>query len=253
MSYTVEQLKEIARQKARDFGVNEDIFLKLIQKESGWNPQAQSSAGAMGLVQLMPGTARGLGVSNPFDPVQSITGGARYLSQQLKRFGSYDKALAAYNAGPGNVERYGGIPPFKETQNYVRTILGSSNVATPKTQQAQAPQKATPQATQEDTNRFLKTFIDLLGATGGRILGPQSNLTPPPLPDYNEEQSSDIESELGVILDGYQNQQKQDEYARALEAQNAQNLQSNAAAAEQAKARLLAQAIGSFVTPSSTI
>ena len=253
MSYTVEQLKEIARQKARDFGVNEDIFLKLIQKESGWNPQARSEAGAMGLVQLMPGTARGLGVSNPFDPVQSMTGGARYLSQQLKRFGSYDKALAAYNAGPGNVERYGGIPPFKETQNYVRTILGSSNVATPKGQQAQAPQKAPAQATPEDTNRFLQTFIDLLGATGGRILGPQSSLASPPLPNYDDEESSDIEGELGALLSNYQGQQKQNEYARALEAQNVQNLQSSAAAAEQAKAKLLAQAIGSFVTPTSTI
>jgi hypothetical protein len=150
MSYTSEQLKEIARQKARDFGVNEDIFLRLVQKESGWNPQAKSGAGAMGLVQLMPGTAQGLGVSNPYDPVQSLTGGARYLSQQLKRFGSYDKALAAYNAGPGNVERYGGIPPFKETQNYVRTILGGTN-----------PQ-ARPQPQEEQKTNvqdFLKGFL----------------------------------------------------------------------------------------------
>lgn len=150
MSYTSEQLKEIARQKARDFGVNEDIFLRLVQKESGWNPRAKSGAGAMGLVQLMPGTAQGLGVSNPYDPVQSLTGGARYLSQQLKRFGSYDKALAAYNAGPGNVERYGGIPPFKETQNYVRTILGGTN-----------PQ-ARPQPQEEQKTNvqdFLKGFL----------------------------------------------------------------------------------------------
>jgi hypothetical protein len=139
MSYTTEQLKEIARQKARDFGVNEDIFLRLVQKESGWNPQAKSGAGAAGLVQLMPGTAQGLGVSNPYDPVQSLTGGARYLSQQLKRFGSYDKALAAYNAGPGNVERYGGIPPFKETQNYVKTILGGGTPPAAKPQVAEAP------------------------------------------------------------------------------------------------------------------
>lgn len=150
MSYTSEQLKEIARQKARDFGVNEDIFLRLVQKESGWNPRAKSGAGAMGLVQLMPGTAQGLGVSNPYDPVQSLTGGARYLSQQLKRFGSYDKALAAYNAGPGNVERYGGIPPFKETQNYVRTILGGTNPqARP---QPQEEQKA-------NVQDFLKGFL----------------------------------------------------------------------------------------------
>ena len=126
MAYTSEQLQAIARQKARDFGVNENVFLRLIQKESGWNPKARSSSGAEGLGQLMPPTARGLGVSNSYDPVQNLTGSARYLGQQLKRFGSYEKALAAYNAGPGNVERYGGIPPFKETQNYVRTILGGT-------------------------------------------------------------------------------------------------------------------------------
>lgn len=153
MSYNTEQLKEIARQKARDFGVNEDIFLKLVQKESGWNPQAKSSAGAMGLVQLMPGTAQGLGVSNPYDPVQSLTGGARYLSQQLKRFGSYDKALAAYNAGPGNVERYGGIPPFKETQSYVKNILGGVNMSAPKP----APQAQ--EAPRSSVQDFLKGFL----------------------------------------------------------------------------------------------
>lgn len=155
MPYTTEQLKEIARQKARDFGVNEDIFLRLVQKESGWNPQAKSGAGAAGLVQLMPGTAQGLGVANPYDPVQSLTGGARYLSQQLKRFGSYDKALAAYNAGPGNVERYGGIPPFKETQNYVKTILGGLDAAAPKP-------KPQPQAQPEQASgvqTFLREFL----------------------------------------------------------------------------------------------
>lgn len=137
MSYTSEQLKEIARQKARDFGVDENIFLRLVNAESGWDPRVTSSAGAAGLVQLMPETAKGLGVTNPYDPVQSLTGGARYLSQQLKRFGSYDKALAAYNAGPGNVERYGGIPPFKETQNYVKNILGGAAPPPPTKPQGQ--------------------------------------------------------------------------------------------------------------------
>lgn len=154
MAYTTEQLKEIARQKARDFGVNEEVFLRLVQKESGWNPQARSSAGAQGLVQLMPGTAQGLGVSNPYDPVQSLTGGARYLGQQLKRFGAYDKALAAYNAGPGNVERYGGIPPFRETQNYVKTILGGLDTTAPKPKPI--PQEA---AGGFDAKEFLKGFL----------------------------------------------------------------------------------------------
>ena len=148
MAYTTEQLKEIARQKARDFGVNEDIFLRLVGKESGWNTRARSSAGAEGLVQLMPATAQGLGVSNPYDPVQSLTGGARYLSQQLKRFGSYDKALAAYNSGPGTVERYGGIPPFKETQNYVKNILGGA-----------APLPAKPQGQEASSGSSVQDFL----------------------------------------------------------------------------------------------
>jgi murein DD-endopeptidase MepM/ murein hydrolase activator NlpD len=143
MSYTSEQLKAIARQKAREFGVNENIFLRLIQKESGWNPRARSSVGAEGLGQLMPPTAKGLGVSNAYDPVQNLTGSARYLGQQLKRFGSYEKALAAYNAGPGNVERYGGIPPFKETQNYVKTILGGAQPPAARLSSPSAPRQAT--------------------------------------------------------------------------------------------------------------
>lgn len=154
MSYTSEQLKEIAREKARTYGVNEDIFLRLVGAESGWNPRAKSGAGAMGLVQLMPGTAQGLGVSDPYDPVQSLSGGARYLSQQLKRFGSYDKALAAYNAGPGNVERYGGIPPFKETQNYVKKILGGADIAAQPKPQVQEPTTSGPQV-----QDFLKGFL----------------------------------------------------------------------------------------------
>lgn len=155
MSYTSEQLKEIARQKARTYGVNEDIFLRLVGAESGWNPRAKSSAGAMGLVQLMPGTAQGLGVADPYDPVQSLAGGARYLGQQLKRFGTYDKALAAYNAGPGNVERYGGIPPFKETQNYVKKILGGVDVSAPKPQ----PQVQVQEQAGSDVQNFLKGFL----------------------------------------------------------------------------------------------
>lgn len=116
--------RQAAIEAANRHGVDPQLFLKLVQQESGFDPNAVSSAGAQGLTQLMPGTAEYLGVTDPFDPYQNLDGGARFLRQQLDDFGDPSLALAAYNAGPGNVRKYGGIPPFKETQNYVRNILG---------------------------------------------------------------------------------------------------------------------------------
>lgn len=113
----------VARQAARRHGIPEDLFLRLVQQESGWNPRAVSHKGAIGLAQLMPGTARLLGV-DPEDPQQNLDGGARYLSEQFRAFGDWRLALAAYNAGPGAVKEHGGVPPFRETQDYVRAILG---------------------------------------------------------------------------------------------------------------------------------
>jgi soluble lytic murein transglycosylase-like protein len=108
-------------------GLDPALLAGLIKQESGFNPNAGSSAGAQGLTQLMPGTARGLGVTNLHDPVQSIEGGARYLAQQLKTFnGDVARGLAAYNAGPGAVQRYGGVPPYAETQNYVRAVQANA-------------------------------------------------------------------------------------------------------------------------------
>lgn len=114
---------EVAKEVARRHNVPEDLFLRLVQQESGWNPSAVSVKGATGLAQLMPDTARFLGVDMN-DPAENLEGGARYLRMMYDRFGSWRLALAAYNAGPLAVEEHGGIPPYDETQNYVKAILG---------------------------------------------------------------------------------------------------------------------------------
>ncbi|MCE8539460.1 lytic transglycosylase domain-containing protein [Ruegeria pomeroyi] len=115
---------QMARDAARRHNIPEDLFLRLVQQESGWNPHAKSHKGALGLAQLMPGTARALGV-DPGDPYENLDGGARYLSRQYRKFKSWRLALAAYNAGPEAVEKYGDVPPYDETKNYVKVIWGS--------------------------------------------------------------------------------------------------------------------------------
>jgi soluble lytic murein transglycosylase-like protein len=115
-------------QVAARYNIDPAILHGLIQQESGFDPNSHSSAGALGLTQLMPGTASSLGVTNPLDPTQSIEGGARYLSEMLSKFGgNVSDALAAYNAGPGAVSQYGGVPPYPETQEYVNKVLGYAN------------------------------------------------------------------------------------------------------------------------------
>ncbi len=122
---TTASLEEIFTQAAQKYNVPKNLIKAIAKAESDFNPNATSGAGAQGIMQLMPATARELGVTDSYDPYQNIMGGTKYISQMLAKYdGNVSLALAAYNAGSNNVAKYGGIPPFKETQNYVVKVTG---------------------------------------------------------------------------------------------------------------------------------
>lgn len=117
-------IKEVVERASKIYGIDEDLIMAIIEVESGFNPRTVSQRGAMGLMQLMPGTARELGVLNPFDIEENIMGGVKYLKYLSEKYkGNLELILAAYNAGPSIVDRYGEVPPYPETQDYVRKVL----------------------------------------------------------------------------------------------------------------------------------
>lgn len=121
-------LEEIFQAASQRHGISNQLLKAVAKVESNYNPNAVSPSGASGLIQLMPATARGLGVTDVFDARQNVNAGAKYLSQLLTRYdGNLHLALAGYNAGPGNVAKYGGVPPFKETQNYIVKVEQALN------------------------------------------------------------------------------------------------------------------------------
>ena len=163
-------MNTIFEEAASRFGVDANLLKAIGKAESAFNASAVSQAGAIGVMQLMPATAAALGVSNPYDARENIMGGASYIADLLKKYGGDVKlALAAYNAGSGNVDKYGGIPPFKETQSYVKKVMEyageditvNGTVSQAASQQYESGETVPMQAVQADSG-YLSNLVDLM-------------------------------------------------------------------------------------------
>lgn len=163
-------LKKMADAAARRYGVPPSLFRRLIQQESGWNPDARNPSGATGLVQIHLPSHPDISEQQARDPAFALGWGARYLAAQKARFGKWDLALAAYNAGPGNVEKHGGVPPFQETRNYVRNIMRGNTTPAP----LPAPAKPSAQTPTPDRPDLLAQIFqsnnDLIGVQTSPLL-----------------------------------------------------------------------------------
>ncbi|REJ80007.1 MAG: lytic transglycosylase domain-containing protein [Acidobacteria bacterium] len=155
-------LAELFAREARVQGLDRRLVEAVAQVESAFDIAALSSKGAIGVMQLMPETARELGVDDPWDPAENVSGGTRYLRRMLDRFGGHlEHALAAYNAGPSAVERYGGIPPYRETVDYVKKVLGVYRgevpAITPRSRERARPQSAPIRVERDAQGRLVLT------------------------------------------------------------------------------------------------
>lgn len=179
-----EDLNSIFEEAASTYGVSAKLLTSIARAESNFNPNAVSSAGAIGIMQLMPATAVSLGVTNSYDPRENIMGGAKLISQLLTKYsGNVSLALAAYNAGSSNVDAYGGIPPFTETQNYVKKVLAYMN----------ADFTTTASSTEDTSSSLTETVTDLL--TSGNLSKDALNLLASLLKLASSESSESTEKE----------------------------------------------------------
>ena len=195
--------QSILMRVAQEEGIDPALLSSVVMAESGGNPMAKSPKGASGLMQLMPATAQELGVTDVFDPEQNLRGGAKYLRQQLERFGDPSLALAAYNAGPANVDKYQGIPPFEETQNYIAKILGGQKMADV-TQPTAAPSAAPydPMANLSKSQRMMLAFGALRDA-GTALRGGQGNAFATTMASVQDQQKLGAQMQQRTQLNEY--------------------------------------------------